>query len=51
MGQKKKFSLVSWDKICNIMSKERLGIQDPKKMNVAYGAKLWWQWINDVNLP
>lgn len=49
--EKNKWALVSWDKIFNPKSLGGLDLLDPEKMSVVCGAKLWWQWIKDVNLP
>ena len=42
---KKKWELVSWDKIYKPKSQGGLGIRYPKKNNEVLGEKNWWGWV------
>ena len=43
---KEKFSLVSWDSICQPKLKEGLGLRDPELMAKFHGTKVWWRWVS-----
>ena len=42
---KRKWALVSWDKICKPKNHGGLGLDDQEILNKALGAKLWWHWV------
>jgi hypothetical protein len=44
---KKKWSLVAWEKVCRSKGKGSLGLQEPQVTNEAYREKLWWRWVKD----
>ena len=48
---KAKFSLVSWDNICQPNLKGGLGLRDPKIMAEVQGAKVWWRWVSHTSEP
>jgi len=50
-GDKKKWALVAWNKLCMPKSMGGLNLVDPLTVNMTYGAKLWWRWIKEPNLP
>lgn len=39
---RKKWVLISWDKICKPMSHGSLGLDDQEILSKVLGAKLWW---------
>eukprot|EP00253_Pinus_taeda_P019331 PITA_19331 len=45
---RKQWALVSWEKICNPKNQGGLGLDDPEILSKALGAKLWWQWVKDL---
>eukprot|EP00253_Pinus_taeda_P022660 PITA_22660 len=44
---KKKWTLVAWDKIYKPKNHGGLGLDDPKILCKVLGAKLWWRWIKE----
>eukprot|EP00253_Pinus_taeda_P019962 PITA_19962 len=50
-GEKKKWALVAWDKLCMSKSRGGLNLVDPEIINRTCGAKLWWRWIENPTLP
>lgn len=42
---RKKWALVSWEKICKPKSQGGLGLDDQEILCKAIGAKLWWRWV------
>eukprot|EP00253_Pinus_taeda_P025039 PITA_25039 len=44
---KKKWALVSWDKICKPKRQGGLGLDDQEILNKALGTKLWWRWVQE----
>eukprot|EP00253_Pinus_taeda_P024545 PITA_24545 len=46
-GEKKKWALVAWEKICKPKNYGGLGLDDPKILSKVLGTKLWWRWIKD----
>lgn len=42
-GQKRKYHLVRWEKICKSKKKGGLGIKDIRKMNISLLCKWWWK--------
>jgi len=50
-GDKIKWALVAWNKICKPKARGGLNLVDPSTVNIACGAKLWWKWIKEPNLP
>eukprot|EP00253_Pinus_taeda_P004347 PITA_04347 len=44
---KKKWALISWDKICKPKSHGGLGLDDQELLSNVLGAKLWWRWVKD----
>ena len=44
---RKKWALVSWEKICKPKKYGGLGLDDPEIPSKALGAKLWWRWVKD----
>lgn len=49
--EKRKWSLIAWNKLCKPKHLGGLNLQDPSMINRAYGAKLWWKWLKEPNLP
>jgi len=49
--EKKKWDLVTWDKIYKPKSHGGLGLHDPETLNRVSGAKLWWRWIKESTTP
>eukprot|EP00253_Pinus_taeda_P008724 PITA_08724 len=50
-GEKKKWALVAWNKLCMSKSRGGLNLVDPEVVNQTCGAKLWWRWIENPTLP
>lgn len=50
-GEKKKWVLVAWHKLCNPKILGGLNMVDPSIINMTCGEKLWWRWIKEPNLP
>lgn len=50
-GDKKKWALVAWHKLCKPKSMGGLNLVDPSVVNMTCGAKMWWKWIKEPNLP
>eukprot|EP00253_Pinus_taeda_P024433 PITA_24433 len=50
-GEKKKWALVAWNKLCMSKSRGGLNLVDPEVINRTCGAKLWWRWIENPTLP
>eukprot|EP00253_Pinus_taeda_P020626 PITA_20626 len=50
-SEKKKWSLVAWKKICRPKNRGGLNLVDPSIANRVCGAKIWWKWISNTNLP
>eukprot|EP00253_Pinus_taeda_P010319 PITA_10319 len=50
-GEKKKWALVAWNKLCMSKSRGGLNLVDPEVLNCTCGAKLWWRWIENPTLP
>eukprot|EP00253_Pinus_taeda_P008440 PITA_08440 len=44
---RKKWALVSWEKICKPKNQGGLGLDDVEILSKVLGAKLWWQWVKD----
>jgi len=44
---RKKWALVSWDKICKPKSHEGLGLDDQEILSKFLGAKIWWRWVKE----
>eukprot|EP00253_Pinus_taeda_P017769 PITA_17769 len=44
---RKKWTLVSWEKICKPKNQGGLGLDNPEILNKALGAKLWWRCVKD----
>ena len=44
---RKKWALVSWEKIFKPRNQGGLGLDDLEILNKAFGAKLWWRWVKD----
>lgn len=49
--EKKKWALVAWDKLCKSKNLGGLNLSDPSTINKACGAKLWWRWLKEPNIP
>eukprot|EP00253_Pinus_taeda_P029078 PITA_29078 len=49
--ERKKWAPVAWNKICKPKQLGGLNLQDPSTINRACGAKLWWRWLKEPNLP
>eukprot|EP00253_Pinus_taeda_P017945 PITA_17945 len=45
---RKKWALVSWDKICKPKSHGGLGLDDQEILSNVLGAKLWWRWVKEL---
>eukprot|EP00253_Pinus_taeda_P010390 PITA_10390 len=50
-GDKKKSALIAWNKLCKPKHMGGLNLVDPSVVNMTCGAKLWWRWIKEPNLP
>ena len=50
-GEKKKWALVAWNKLCKPKNLGGLNLLDPSTINRACGAKLWWRWLKEPNFP
>eukprot|EP00253_Pinus_taeda_P014528 PITA_14528 len=50
-GDKKKWALVAWNKLCKPKSMGGLNLVDSSIVNRTCGAKLWWRWIKEPNFP
>lgn len=50
-SEKQKWSLVAWRKLCRPKNRGGLKLVDPSVVNRSCGAKIWWRWISDTNLP
>jgi len=50
-GDKKKWALLAWNKLCQPKSMGGLNLVDPWVVNRTYGDKLWWKWIKNPTLP
>eukprot|EP00253_Pinus_taeda_P016062 PITA_16062 len=50
-AEKRKWSLVAWNKICKPKILGGLNLLDPLTINKACGAKLWWKLLKEPNLP
>jgi len=46
---KRKWPLVSWDKICKPKNHGGLGLDDQEILKKALGAKLWWHWVQKLD--
>eukprot|EP00253_Pinus_taeda_P033036 PITA_33036 len=44
---KKKWALVSWEKICKPKNHGALGLDDQEILSKVVGAKLWWRWVQN----
>eukprot|EP00253_Pinus_taeda_P002684 PITA_02684 len=44
---RKKWALVSWDKICKPKSHGGLGLNDQEILSNVLGANLWWRWVEE----
>jgi hypothetical protein len=42
---KKKWALVSWDKVCKPKYSGGLGLRDSGKLNSTMGERIWWIWL------
>jgi len=47
---RKKWALVSWEKIYNPKNQGGLGLDDPEILSKALGAELWWWCVKDLEL-
>eukprot|EP00253_Pinus_taeda_P025801 PITA_25801 len=45
--EKKKWALVSWEKVYKPKNYESLGFDDPEILGKVLGEKLWWRWIKE----
>ena len=43
--EKRKWALLSWDKLTIPKPKGGLGLRDPYTLNQVMGANLWWRWL------
>eukprot|EP00253_Pinus_taeda_P024058 PITA_24058 len=50
-AEKRKWSLVAWNKLCKPKLLGGLNLIDPLTINKACGSRLWWKWLNEPNLP
>eukprot|EP00253_Pinus_taeda_P004936 PITA_04936 len=50
-AEQKKWALVAWNKICKSKAAGGLNLVDPYTINMTCGAKLWWRWLKEPNLP
>jgi len=48
---KKKWALVSWEKICRPKGHGGLGLDNQEILGKALGAKLWWHWVDNPKTP
>lgn len=44
---RKKWALVSWEKICRPKNHGGLGLVDQEILSNVLGAKIWWRWVHD----
>eukprot|EP00253_Pinus_taeda_P010393 PITA_10393 len=44
---RKKWALVSWDKICKPKSHRGLGLNGQEILSNVLGDKLWWRWVKE----
>eukprot|EP00253_Pinus_taeda_P006478 PITA_06478 len=44
---RKKWALVTWEKICKPKNQGGLGLDDLEILSKVLGAKIWWQWVKD----
>eukprot|EP00253_Pinus_taeda_P008430 PITA_08430 len=44
---RKKWALVSWEKICKPKNHGGLGLDDQQILSKVLGAKLWWRWVKN----
>src|SRR5690606_30670075 len=44
---RKKWTLVSWEKMCKPKSQGGLDLDDQEIFCKALGAKLWWRWVKE----
>lgn len=51
IAEKKKWALVAWNKLCKSKATRGLNLMDPYTINMTCGAKLWWRWLKEPNLP
>lgn len=50
-AEKRKWALVAWDKVYKSKLARGLNLIDPDISNKTGGAKLWWHWLKETNLP
>eukprot|EP00253_Pinus_taeda_P006873 PITA_06873 len=50
-SEKKNWLLVAWKKLRKPKDKGGMNLVDPSVVNRICGAKIWWMWISDINLP
>lgn len=50
-SEKKKWSLVAWQKLCKPKDRGGLNLVDHSVVNRICGAKIWWKWVTDTSLP
>jgi len=50
-AEKKKWALVAWNKLCKSKNLGGLNLLDPSTISRTCGAKLWWRWLKEPNLP
>lgn len=50
-AEKKKWALIAWHKLCKSKVLGGLNLVDPSIINMTCGAKLWWRWMKEPNLP
>eukprot|EP00253_Pinus_taeda_P028200 PITA_28200 len=46
--ERKKWALVTWDKICKPKNHKGLGLDNLEILSKVLGAKLWWHWVKDL---
>lgn len=50
-AEKKKWALVAWNKLWKSKAARGLNLIDPHTITMTCGAKLWWRWLKERNLP
>lgn len=50
-AEKRKWALAAWDKVCKPKLAGCLNLIDPDISKKTGGAKLWWRWLKETNLP
>lgn len=49
--EKKKWALVSWEKLCKPKNHGGLGLHDLETLRQVFGEKLWWRWLKEMRTP